>query len=270
MVKQSRGKIRGIQRGVQKHKIRFSTPDEGGTLIERKISGRNLARIHALAELCWAYLVAVCSTLCLIPLKPSATKQGHFEVGSLRKRLIHYSIVTAVLTLLSHTIVVSVDIMINQDINLKTYMCACYIVILFIASSACSASTLKTLEIQGVINSWGPILKQLEEISGNQPKLFNITNLCMKIIALTWIFHVCAFNASFFSLVFDSLPVCLYPTLKGIGLLPKSNLPHVFWQIALYPLELLTLLLPMIATAFNLSVVAIGLEILRVYNSEMR
>ena len=118
------------------------------------------------------------------------------------------------------------------------------------------------------MNSWTPILQQLEKMTGNRPKLFTITNLCVKIIAITWNSLVASLAATFLSLTFDSLPVYLYPTFTGI--LPENNLPNMFWQIVFFPLELMTMLLPMIGLAFNLCVIAIGIEVFRIYNNAMR
>ena len=268
-MKQARRRNRGVPRGVQKHKIRRRVSDTGLPLIER-ISMRNRTRIHGLAELCWVYVVTTCSKLRLIPLKPCMTKQDHFEASSFWDQLLHYLVATVALTLFGHKIIVTVDVLVNEDISVKTYMCLCYILIQSTAASACSGSTIKSREMQGLINSWGPILQQLEEMTGKRPRLFNITSLSLKIITFTWLVHVIAFNASLFSLVFDALPVCLYPAVKQIGILDGNNLPAVFWQIVCYPLELIALLLPMVGIAFNVIVLVIGLEVMRVYCREIR
>ena len=269
-MKQARRRNRGIPWGVHRHKIQRRLSDSSVTLIEKFISLQSLTRIHGLAKLCWVYLVTSCSKLCLIPLKPSETKRVHFETILFWGQVAHYTIVIAVLALLVHKIIVTLDVMLNEDISIRTYTCICYVLLFFLVASTCCGSTIKSREIQGLINSWDPILQQLEQMTGKRSSLFNATSLCMKITALFCLFHVIAFAGSFVSFAFDSLPVCLYPTFQDIGIIPENNLPIMFWQIALYPLELTTVLLPMIATAFNFTVLAIGLEVLRVYNSEMR
>ena len=271
-MKQLRQRKRVISRGVEKHKIKCSAGDTHNqlSLIETTISARNLNRIHGLANFCWVYLVVVSSKLCLIPLKPGDTRHGNFEGSSVWGKLAHYSIVTAVLTLFAHKIIVTVDVMFSEDISMRTYMCLCYVLLLFLAATTCSGSTVKSHEMQGLLNSWDPILQQLEQMTGKRRNLFNITDLCLKIIAITCNLHLSALVVSLLSLAFDELPVCLYPTFKGSGIISGNNLPNMFWQIAIYPFELMTLLLPMVATAFIASVIVIALEVMRAYISEMR
>ena len=270
MVKQSRHMNRGIPKGVQKHRIQRRVPETVATLIESKNTTGTVGKIHDFGEICWVYLVTACSKLCLIPLKPSKDRQGHFEPCPFWGRLLHYFVVTAGLILLGHKTIVTVDLMINEHISVRTYMCLLHMSILFATAMSCTGSTIKSREIQGVLNSWDSILHQLEEMNGNRPKLFSITSLCMKVIAITCNLQLAAVLASLFTVVSDSLPVCLYPTFKRYGILPENSLPEVLWRIGFYPLELTTLLLPMIGTAFNACAVAIGIEVLRVYNTEMR
>ena len=180
-------------------------------MIERGISTRNLARIHILANSCWLYLITICSKLCLIPLKPSKAKPGHFDRCSFREQLIYYSTAIAGLALLGHKTVVTMDLLINEEISLRTYMCSCHVLLFFLAATACSGSTIKSREIQALVNSWEPILLQLEEIRGSRPAFLNITNLALKVIAVTWAFHVMVFNVSFLALSSTHFPsVCIH------------------------------------------------------------
>ena len=183
MVKQARRRNRGIPRGVHRHKIQRRLSDSSVTSIEKLISLQSLTRIHGLAKLCWVYLVTSCSKLCLIPLKPSETKRVHFETILFWGQVAHYTIVIAVLALLVHKIIVTLDVMLNEDISIRTYTCICYVLLFFLVASTCCGSTIKSREIQGLLNSWTPILQQSEEITGNRPKLFNTKNLCLKIMA---------------------------------------------------------------------------------------
>ena len=80
MAKQTRRSHRGIQRGVQKHKIQCPPSDKDASLLENKLSTQNLNRIHALAENRWFYLVTICSKLCLIPLKPNVARRGNLSL----------------------------------------------------------------------------------------------------------------------------------------------------------------------------------------------
>ena len=58
-----------------------------------------------------------------------------------------------------------------------------------------------------------------------------MTTFCMKIIAMVSLLHSMALDASLLALAFDSLPVCLYPSLKGIGVLPDIGLPTIVRQL---------------------------------------
>ena len=104
--------------------------------------------------------------------------------------------------------------------------------------------------------------KNIEELS-NVP-------FCLKLILVTSIAHVAAFNAAAFSLVFEDLPVCVFPTFKWLGLVPQNSLPSIVWQFGFFPLELLTLLPPMIATSFNYYVFILGVGMIKFYADELR
>ena len=120
-MKLSRHKNREIPSGVQKHKINAYASDAGLSLIDRKISIKNLTRVHGLAEFCRIYLATVCSKLCLIPLQPSATRQSGFEASSVWKQIVHYLIVIAELTLFGHKITVIIHMLINEKILMREF-----------------------------------------------------------------------------------------------------------------------------------------------------
>ena len=87
---------------------------------------------------------------------------------------------------------------------------------------------------------------------------------------MTWLALCIAFNAAALSLVFEDLPVCVFPMVNGLGIIPQNSLPTLWWQIAFYPLEALTLLLPMLVTGLNSHTIIAGLEAIRCYSDELR
>lgn len=70
-----------------------------------------------------------------------------------------------------------------------------------------------------------------------------------------------ALNASAFSLVYDSLPVCVYPMARYVGLIPEIGLPSILWRIVFFPLEVATMLPACLAANFstNIMVLSVGI-----------
>ena len=108
------------------------------------------------------------------------------------------------------------------------------------------------------------------ESTGERIELLSDVPFCLKWIAGVWLTHCAAMNAAAFSVVFDDLPVCVLPIFKWLGMIPQSSLPSILWQIGFYPLEVLSLLPPMVAVAFNWYVLLLGLLLLKFYADHLR
>ena len=96
-------------------------------------------------------------------------------------------------------------------------------------------------------------------------KLWGSASTCLKIICLAWIAQVAALNASAFSLVFDSLPVCILPVVRSFSVLPTEEVvPHMFWKLLFYPLEVMTLLPAMYLIVLNACTLVVAFRVLQV------
>lgn len=126
------------------------------------------------------------------------------------------------------------------------------------------------MEVTDLMNSWAPLRRSINGLAGYQFDIFISVPLCLKLIALTWLVHCGAFNAAALSLVFENLPVCVFPMIKNLGIIPENSLPISWWQIAFCPLELLTLWPPMIMAGYNFHTLVAGLEMLRYCADELR
>ena len=261
MVKNSTSKKRnGIGRGVQRHKLRVgktgnsSDAPEGGNA--------NLSRI---AQRCWNYQIWACSALCLLPFKANKDGSG-FSRGSLWHVLAHYLVLSIAVLITAFRLFVTVRKAATDELDLTIYLCACYDLISLTLLSSAMGSTLMGREMALLLNGTRRVLDCFTEIGGGgqekRLQLWDSTPACVKLMCLTWVAQVTSFNASAFSLVFD-LPVCIFPYLRGLDVLPSEEvLPHIFWRLLLWPMEVMTLLPAMYLVIFNYSTILISFRTL--------
>ena len=260
MVKNSTPKNRnGIGRGIQKHKLRVG---KKGNSPDTSDSGN--ANLSHIAEICWSYQIRACSALFLLPFK--ATKDGNwFSWGSTWRLLAHYAVLSTAALITSFRIFVTVKKAVTEELDLTTYLCACYVLISLTLLSSAMGSTWKGREMVLLLNSSRRVLDCFTEIAGVEEKSVKLCDspfACIKLMCLTWVAQVTTFNASAFSLVFN-LPVCILPYLRQFDLLPSEEvLPHIFWRLLLFPLEVMTLLPAMYLVIFNYSTILITVRTL--------
>ena len=272
MGKKSKTKRREIRKGVQRHRIGASKSTGEISFLAKALNsvGANRQRVYSSAKICRLYIISVCTRFCLIPFQqPSVV--GKFYHASLAKRIIHYALVLFYVTFMMYKFGVIVSLVVFEELSVVTFMCGCSFIVLLLSICAATGSTWSRLEMKQLLNSWEPLRDSIEDSTGRRIDELSSTALCLKLIALTWLVHCAAMNAAAFSLVFEDLPVCVFPIAKRLGLIPENSpLPTILWQIGFYPLELLTLLPPMIVTALNGHTYVIGLGMLKLYADELR
>ena len=270
MVKKSKPKRRGIPKGVQRHKLRANKVNDTNTFFASTLNlvGWNIQQVSYAAETCWNYSVSVCTLLSLIPL---VSRDGNkFDYAPIWKRIIHYVLVIFYASFMMYKLAVTVYYITYEDLNLSTFMCGCSFLVLFASLCTASGSSLTTAEMRELLNSWEPVLRSIEETNGKRVEVFGDILVCIKVILLTGLAQCAAMNAAALSLVFADLPVCVFPIMKRLGMIPDNLLPAIAWQMLFYPLELLTLLAPMYATVFNVHTFILGLGIFGFYAETVR
>ena len=261
MVKNSTSKKRnGIVRGVQKHKLRVGNQGNNS-----KIPDGSNGMLSRVAQLCWNYQIRACSALLLLPFE-ARDNASWLSWGSPWRRLGHYLVLATAALIMAFRLVVTIQKAVFDELDLTTYLCTCYVLISTTLLCSAMGSTWMGREMALLLNSTRRVLLCFAEIAGGQEESLNLwdsRSACLKLICLTWIAQVTALNASAFSLAFESLPVCLFPYLRRLDVLPpEEDLPHIFWKLLLYPLEVLTLMPAMYLVVLNGSTIVVAFRTL--------
>ena len=172
--------------------------------------------------------------------------------------------------MLVYKLAILVSLLSRGELNLHSFMCFCSLIVLFLSMVVDSGTSWMTRETLELFSSCESLRGNMLASNGKTIDELSNVPFCLKLILVTGIAHIAAFNAAAFSLVFEDLPVCVFPTFKWLGLVPQNSLPSIFWQLAFFPLEVLTLLPPMIATAFNFYTFLLGLGMIKFYADELR
>ena len=270
MVKKTNSKRRGIRRGVQRHKIRAGrVKADGSTLLKllhaTGIDGHQVAQA---ADLCVGAVNKVCTRLCFIPLE--TLSKGQYKDVPLWKRRIHWFLASHFIIFVIYKFGITMYVVVCEDLSAVTFMSACSTVALALGVTASSGTSVSTAEAKDLLNIFGTFSRTIHDSDERKLKVLDSVPLCLKLIAITFLTLCAALNAAAFCLVYDDLLVCVFPILKKLGFIPETSLPVILWQIAFYPVEVLTLLPPMLNTAFNGHILVTGLGMLRMHADELR
>ena len=171
-----------------------------------------------------------------------------------------------------HKLAVTVYLLIFSGVNAVFVLCFCStLVLVFPITIAITCTTCRPLATLHLLASCDSVADSLYACTIKRVHVLSNVPFCLKLIAVTWLVHCVASNAAAFSLVFEDLPVCVFPITKWLGLIPDNrSMSTMYWQIRFYPLELLTLLPLMIVTAFNVHTFFLGLAMLNVCADQTR
>ena len=215
-------------------------------------TGEKLGRASATANFCIQYMLRLCTFFLLVPLQLSArtTAKGggrrEFEPAPPWKWVVHYVLVFILGSVLMYRLGVTVHLVITEELSATTFMCGSSI----FATLSGVGTIWSIVELKDLLNSWEPLRERINETFGKQYKIVSSGSLCPKVVVFTWLCHSSAINAAALCLIYEDLPVCMLPTVKNLGLIPGNLtlLPAHLLPMAFYPLEVLTLLPPMMVT----------------------
>ena len=163
-------------------------------------------------------------------------------------------------------------LLIYSGVHAVFVMSFCSMLVLILSITiAFTSTTGRPLETLHLLSSCDSLGETLYECTGQRMQVFSSVPFCLKVMGVTWLAHCVAINAAAFSLVFEDLPVCVFPIAKWLGLVPaESFLPTIYWQVAFYPIELLTLLPMLIVTALNVHPFPLGMTMLKICDDHIR
>ena len=270
MVRKASGP-KGRRQRVQRHKIRANKSD--GNIPTEATAGK-ISKATKTIKDC---VTRVCTLFCLIPLiqlptSSSAACHQQYELAPRWKRKLHYILISIYGSFTMYKFAITVYLLVQTELNATVFMCFCSMLILLMSLVfAIPCTTGHPRETMHLLSSCDSLGERLYECTGKRIQVFSSVPFCLKVMGVTWLAHCGAMNAAAFSLVFEDLPVCVFPIVKWLGLIPEeSSLPTIYWQIAFYPLELLTLLPMMIVTVFNCHMFLVGMAMLKFSADQIR
>ena len=261
MVKKCGSKKRRISQGIQRRKVHGKRATNS--------EGRKPRFVAHVGNICYNYIIRVCTLLRLVPLKVD-TDGNRADFVSLRDRTVHSLLALFYLSVTIYRFGVVVQLLAQKELNIATFMCISSFLLSLISICSACGSSWATLELKELLNSRKSLLESLEEVTGEHVELMTNMPLCLKVIAVSYVVQMSAVNAAAFSLVYDDLPVCVFPTLQRLGILPQTSVRTVLWKIGFFPVELFILFPPMCTTAFNGHALMVAVATLQVYGDNLR
>ena len=131
---------------------------------------------------------------------------------------------------------------------------------------------MRPCETMDVLSSHPQILSCVQEIRNGKPRLipFHDISASIQVMALVLVGQGIAFGAAIISLIWNNLPVCLFPMAESVGIIPSPDVPRFAWQLAFLPLEYLAYLPPMFMATFTASIIVAEVAVLQLYLKELR
>ena len=272
MVKKSRTRYRGIQPGVQRHKI-LSRPVNQKSIFdiaEKLLSSENLQRFYTFSENCFHFYTDCSCSLCLVPLSVSAVK-GRLEPASVKKLVLHYFMLTLLTVSMLHKLGVSVYMVMFESMDATTFMSVATFLACFVSLTASASSIFRSDVTIDLLAGWPQILACYPQKDGTVLGIVSNTKTAIVVSGLAVLGFVIGLGLSMISLILPSLPVCFLPLAEHVGLVSEqSQIPRIVWRFVFWPLEILTYLIPMLLAGFSTMTLMILAMVVRTCTNQLR
>ena len=264
MVRRNRNKQRGIQRGIEKHKIR-SKVDE---IIKSnlKILGIKAAQVGSIAEACFVLICRVsCSTYAL----PMEFYSGKLSIATSWKHLlIHYVWLVVVWTFIGIRTVIWVSLLLKDGLTTETLMSFTLLYSCLFCEAVGIGALTKVTETAQLVNSRKSLLGCLDVHKGRVTSEFEDLALSVKVIGIVYTMAISLPFLLAMNFIFPALPINLHQMLLSLGF--GHSVPKIILQICCVPLEALLLIQPNLSAGFSIAVLLIGIDVLKFYNVQLR
>ena len=190
MVKKSNSKRRGICRGVQRNKIRASkAKDEAPLLLSRILHtvGANNGHGSLSGKICMKYVIKVCTLFCLVPFQTDS--RGICQKVPLIKMIVHYFLALLYVSFLIYKFVVTIYVVVFEELSAATFMCAWSMIALAVGISGSLGTSWTTAETMDPMNGYETLRGTINEAAGNKLEVYENAPLCMKLIVMTFMAH---------------------------------------------------------------------------------
>ena len=254
MRKRAKGRKQTLQPGIQRHKIISKIDDQEGIfgLIEKCIPERQLQKFFNFADQCLRFHTMIKCKLCLAPF--SLSEHGNLEHSSGKKLWIHYLVLSLMVLSMMHKLIAVLPRVSSGTLDTTTFICTAYFLCYLVAFSVSLSCLILTDETIDLINDWHTILMYYcAEEEGEVPgSVVTNTKTAFVVCSVAIMAQTIAWGVSVFSFVFPDLPATYIVMADEAGLVPVAPIiPRIFWKLLLWPLELMTYILPMFMAAWG-------------------
>ena len=267
-MRKSRYRRRDIGFEVKKHKIQANRLQHHKGILSLIFIGNLRKELVATATKCRSFIENVSYKLRLVPL--SRDEYGKVVVAPLKNRVAHYGFLCMWIALASFKLHACKKLISEGPLGATTFvgvaMCAAVCVPLAL-SAAC---ILKPTETAQLVNGCESILLCIGADVGRKVSTFDSTAVALEVLGAVFIAWVCALDATVLTLIYDSLPLSLYPTAKRLGLVGGAAVPDIVWQILFLPAEFVSYLLPILSTIFACQLYLTTIGAYRICINEIR
>ena len=277
-MRRSRGSRRGLQRGVQRHKIARRCTEE--SFDEGEEAARNSKTLYIWRKeldktldkwrgRCAEAFLFLCYKLCLVALTVSSN--GRIRPAALWTRIIQILIHTLVGCSVVYKILVSSNQVGTVGLDFVTFLCITVTLPQVVGICVGSNAIFRPRLTMGVINSSVDMRSYLAELrAGRPPPTSSATSIQVIMTAVGVTFAI--FGLALFSLYFTSAPIFTIDMLQTAGVISiqDSSLPEWLLRILFLPAELFQYGVPLSCYTYSAHIVMQELGLMDVYIKELR
>ena len=266
MGKRSTQKKRGIQRGVAKHKIRSKPLKQKEH--QKKVLGIPESFYFAVGKNCFEFWFFCCRKLYLIPF--TRTAQGDYVALEGSRKRIHYLVWFIKFLVLLHKTWGLAAVLLFEELKTETFIILSLFMVYFVSFCISFVVLARPKETMDLLNCWPLVLSCLKELDLEASSPFDDISEVLMLVTVMIVTQAIALAAALLSLAFDTLPVCYYPTLYKLGLIPEGVLTRFGWQLIFAPLEYATNIHPMLSAPFSGGIFIILVGVFKIFSNGMR
>ena len=197
------------------------------------------------------FIGRICSKLYLIPY--SFDENGKLRIFSRRQLLIHYAVYAAAALSALHKFVVLCYRFSSADstlTDLSTFLCVISVLSYFVPFTIAVSVLFRKEETACVLNTWNDLLASLQP-ENEDGGVFCDTEAAFVLVSVSELCLVGGLGISMLGFMFESLPVSYFTAAEGLGLVNPTYMPNILWKLVLWPMELVTYMMPVLPCAWS-------------------
>ena len=162
-------------------------------------------------------------------------------------------------------------ILLYEELKTETFITISLFLVYFVSFCMSFVVLARPKETMDLLNCWPLVLSCLQELGVEEvPSPFDDIPEVFKLVTVMIVTQAIALGAALLSLAFSTLPVCYYPTLDRLGLIPQGVLPAFAWQLIFFPLEYATNIPPMLSAPLSGGIFIILVGVFKIFSNVMR